>query len=331
MASAAPHRGAALLPLGACGADDFHPARHAYETPPPLRVHAAQGGGGVALERFPVAYGGYEYEGWIAYRRGAPPRPQVLVIPNYAGLKQFDKDQAVFLAQVGFVGIAVDIYKEVERYTKADRSPPLHCSRADAAAHMEHAMKFVDHFMTNPGVFRAMLGAYLEHGRRHPAVDASRAAAIGYCFGGTAVLEMVRGGLAVDCVVSFHGVLQATPSRRDMKVNTCKNAHNSRCVVLIENGDLDHFVTPRSLAKFKQEFDAAGVAWRFHNHARTPHGFALAPGCFNNQYAETADRRSTLSMLSLFAEVFPEVQQQPVAVNACGTRLGQAVLPLARL
>ena len=67
------------------------------------------------------------------------------------------------------------------------------------------------------------------------------------------------------------------------------------------------------------------------NHAQTPHGFALAPGCYNNEYTEGADRRSTLSMMSAFAEVFGHVPQNEVLTNACGTVLGQGVLGLKGL
>ena len=66
-------------------------------------------------------------------------------------------------------------------------------------------------------------------------------------------------------------------------------------------------------------------------HAQTPHGFALAEGVWSTAYTEAADRRSTLSMLSLFAEVWPEHAQFPVATNACGTTLGQAVMSAAKL
>eukprot|EP01043_Picozoa_sp_COSAG02_P018006 COSAG02_NODE_829_length_16689_cov_16.659433_3_plen_81_part_00 len=66
-------------------------------------------------------------------------------------------------------------------------------------------------------------------------------------------------------------------------------------------------------------------------HAQTPHGFALAEGVWSTAYTEAADRRSTLSMLSLFAEVWPEHAQYPVAINACGTTLGQAVMSAAKL
>ena len=96
-------------------------------------------------------------------------------------------------------------------------------------------------------------------------------------------------------------------------------------------GDLDPHVPTESFAEFREEMDAVGIDWRVNNHARTPHGFALAPGMWGTAYHEDADRRSTLSMLQLFAETWPEFPQYPVATNACGTALGQAVISAAKL
>ena len=102
-------------------------------------------------------------------------------------------------------------------YSIADRSPnsqpgwrelPRERKQEIAASHMAGAFEHVNHCVYNPGFFRGSLGAYLEAGRAHPSVHATQAAAIGYCFGGMAILEMVRGGLAFDAAVSFHGVLQ---------------------------------------------------------------------------------------------------------------------------
>ena len=147
-----------------------------------------------------------------------------------------------------------------------------------------------------------------------------------------AVLEMVRGGLDFDAAVSFHGVLQSRPSSRDMVVNERENVYGGNTKVLMENAELDHLVTTNSIRRWKEEMDGAGIDWRFNNHGNgVDHGFALAPGCFNNVYHEAADRRSTLSMLSLFAECWPEVAQRPVHTNACGTVLNQSVTAASKL
>lgn len=102
-----------------------------------------------------------------------------------------------------------------------------------------------------------------------------------------------------------------------------RNRYNKGCKVLVESGDLDASVTPWAVEKFKDEMNRYGIDWQFNNHFRTPGGFARAPFLRSSGYTEAADRRSTLSMLRLFAEVWPEVPQRPVEANACGTRLGQ--------
>ena len=154
-------------------------------------------------------------------------------------------------------------------------------------------------------------------------------AAIGYCFGGMAVLEGVRGGLNLSAAVSFHGLLQTgedpSPARFGAvrpALKTTQNHYNTETVILIENGAEDHLVAQENKDRFFQEMDAAGVDWSFVDHAKTPHGFALParigpPGHLH----EAADRRSTMNMLSLFREVFPGVHQNSVPNNASGTSI----------
>lgn len=110
----------------------------------------------------------------------------------------------------------------------------------------------------------------------------------------------------------------------DDTIVKAENKYAKDCKVLIENGDLDDHVPIESLDEFRAEMDAAQIDWQVNNHARTPHGFALPPGHWATGYHEDADRRSTLSMLRLFAEVWPEYPQYPVRTNACGTVLGQS-------
>ncbi|MEM8769289.1 MAG: dienelactone hydrolase family protein [Pseudomonadota bacterium] len=275
-----------------------------------------------------VSLAGREYVGHLV----APPaeagrRPLVLVVHNYQGLKFFDVDVAEYLARVGYVGLAVDMYGD--RVPADEREFPT-----DAAAvagfqkQCFEAMVAMDHDLPT---FRALLGLWLDAGRAHETVDPTPApAAIGYCFGGVAVLEAVRAGLDLSAVVSFHGLLQTGEDGSPATAGVTRpalirgtDAHNGNTVVLIENGAEDHLVPPESMSRFFAEMDAAGVEWIFHHHAATPHGFALPPSLGPpGRLHEASDRRSTLSMLTLFREVFPDVSQNPVSTNAAATALG---------
>jgi dienelactone hydrolase len=253
-------------------------------------------------------------------------RPLVLVVHNYQGLKFFDVDVAEYLARIGYVGLAIDMYGETV-------PPEKRLWPQDPAAIDEfqrgcfEAMVSVDHDF---GFFRSLLSRWLELGRSQDCVDASFApAVIGYCFGGVAAIECVRGGLDVSAAVSFHGLLQtgedqspeAYGVQRPLLVPAA-NDYNIRTVLLIENGADDHLVNAEQKARFFKEMDAAGVDWIFHEHARTPHGFALPPTLGPPGHLhEASDRRSTMNMLSLLREVFDGVPQAVVQQNAAGTRI----------
>jgi len=268
---------------------------------------------------------GKDYQGYlIAPPASAGSRPLVLEIHNYAGLKFFDVHQAEYLARLGYVGLAIDVYgdmvKPEERLWSDDQAKlRTHLNRTfTAMVTLDHDHEF----------FRAILHAWLETGLNQPEVDRTvSAAAMGYCFGGVAVLEAVRGGLDLSAVVSFHGLLQTGEDGSPASVGVmrpplkpCANIYNTRTIVQIENGSDDHLVQVDNRERFRKEMDDAGVPWVFHNYAKTPHGFALPatlgpPGHLH----EASDRRSTIAMLNLLREVFPDVQQNSVVRNSAGT------------
>ena len=270
------------------------------------------------------SFRGNEYLGHlVAPPAGTGPRPLVLVIHNYQGLKFFEVDVAEYLARVGYVGLAIDLYGNT--VPAAERTWPD--NPADVEAFQQKCftgMVEIDHDHER---FRALLNAWIDHGRAHDSVADRPGAAIGYCFGGMAVLEAVRGGLDLAAVVSYHGLLQTGEDPNAARygavrpaLKPCPNTHNTNTVVMIENGADDELVPDGSKQRFFAEMDSAGVDWIFHHYARTPHGFALPPSLGPpGRLHDTSDRRSTLAMLALFQEVFPDVEQRRVARNGAGT------------
>ena len=274
-----------------------------------------------------VEHEGERYIGdLVAPPSGSGVRPLVLVIHNYQGLKYFDVDVAEYLARIGYVGLAIDMYGD--RVPVTERIFPEEADKI--AGFQKKCFEAMVRLDSNHQLFRGLLDCWLQAGLQDSSVDAKIApAAIGYCFGGMAVIEGVRGGLNLSGVVSFHGLLQTGEDpnpghfgadRPNLKV--CDNQYNTKTVVLIENGADDHLVPDESKQRFFMEMDEAGVDWSFHHHAKTPHGFALPPTLGPpGRLHEAADRRSTQNMLALFRELFPGVSQNHVARNAAGTSI----------
>jgi dienelactone hydrolase len=126
-------------------------------------------------------------------------RPGVLVVHEWWGLNDFARERALKLAGLGYVALAADMYGGGA--TTRDR---------------EEAGKLAGALLKNPDLLRARAQAALKVLAADPRVDPNRLAAIGFCFGGTTVLELAYSGADLAGVVSFHGGLPR-PQPGDLK------------------------------------------------------------------------------------------------------------------
>ena len=230
----------------------------------------------------PIAYAdrGTALTGWLA-RPGGTPRAAILVWPTIANVTPAIERRAVALAEAGYLAFTGDFYGEPVADFAA--SFPLAAAlRAD-----------VDHY-------RARLMAGLAAMRALPGVAGLPAAAIGYCMGGQAVLELARQGADLAFVASFHGVFETDrPADPD-------GPHKPRVLVL--HGDADPLAPREKVLALWEELDAAGYPWHFHSHGGVQPGFT-DPGSDGRGlealgYDASADRQSWAALLSFADEVF---------------------------
>jgi dienelactone hydrolase len=222
-------------------------------------------------------------EGYLAYDdTTAAKRPGVLVIHDWMGIGPIAKGRADGLARKGYVAFAADIYgKDVRPKNSMEAGEQAGKYKGDRA------------------LLRARVLAALDVLRKQRNVDPNRIAAIGYCFGGTTVLELARSGAEIAGVVSFHGGLD-TP--------TPGGARNIKCKVLVLHGADDPFVPPPQVAVFEDEMRKAGVDWQLIIYSGAVHAFTNPEAGNDNSkgaaYNERADKRSWAAMKQFFAEIF---------------------------
>jgi dienelactone hydrolase len=205
----------------------------------------------------------------------------VLIVHQWKGLTDYEKKRAEMLARLGYVAFAVDIYgKGVRPQDTAEASTQAGKYKSDRT------------------LLRARVNAGLDVLRKERFVDPKRIAAIGYCFGGTTVIELARSGADIAGVVSFHGALDS-PRPEDGK--------NIRCKVLALHGADDPFVPAKDIAAFEDELRNAGVDWQLVKYGGAVHSFTdwNADGSMKGaKYDERADKRSWEDMKLFFAEIF---------------------------
>jgi len=224
-------------------------------------------------------------EGFLAYDTAGPARkPGILVIHEWMGPGPHVKNVAEQLARLGYIAFAADIYG-------VDVRPD---NPKDAAATAAI-------YRNNRGLLRERGKAGLQELLRQEGVDAERIACIGYCFGGSAALELACSGADIKGIVSFHGGLDA-PSRQD-----CKNIRGK---VLALHGADDPIAPPEQVKVFEDDMRAGNVDWQLVKYANTVHAFTNpAAGNDNSRgvaYNADADRRSWQAMKCFFKEIFQE-------------------------
>lgn len=197
------------------------------------------------------------------------------------GINDYAKRRAVMLADMGYVAFAADIFGKEVRPTNTKEAS-------------EQAAKYKG----DRPVLRARALAGLEQLKKIRLIDPKKIAAIGYCFGGTTVLELARAGADVAGVVSFHGGLDM-PNPEDTK--------NIKAKVLICHGGDDPYVPAEQVADFQNQLRQAKVDWQFIAYGGAVHSFTN-PDAGNDlskgaAYNADADRRSWEAMKQFFAEI----------------------------
>jgi len=222
-------------------------------------------------------------QGFVAWDDAAKGRrPGVLVVHEWWGHNEHARNSARKLAQAGYVGFALDMY-----------------GKGKVATHPKDAEAFMNEATRDPAVLVARFNAALEQLKQDPHVDPEKIAAIGYCFGGGVVLNMVRAGADLDAVVSFHGVLATKTPAEKGKV---------KARVLVLTGADDPMIPSEQVEAFKSEMTAAGAKFEVISYPHAKHSFtnpnADKVGMEALAYNSEADKKSWAAMLDLFKQVF---------------------------
>lgn len=189
---------------------------------------------------------GTTLKGYVAYDESKTGRrPVVLVVPEWWGLTEYPRMRAKMLAEMGYLAMAVDMYGD----GKVADDP-------DAAG------KAAGAFYAVPGLGTERLNAAWAKVKTLPQADTAKSAAIGYCFGGSMVLNWAKMGAPVKGAVSFHGDLRGVPPQK-----------GNATQFLICHGASDDFVPQQQVDAFRKSMDSAGITYTFKAYGGATHAF----------------------------------------------------------
>ena len=232
--------------------------------------------------------GGVEMSGYIAWDADIGwERPGVLLVHEWWGNNEYARRRANMLAELGYTGMAVDLY-----------------GGGKIADNPDEAGGLMNDLLSDLGVVRSRFNAALDQLQEHHSTDAEKMAAIGYCMGGGIVLHMARYGADLKAVASFHGALPLAIAAEGEGGEV-----NARLAVY--HGEDDVFFSPEEVAAFHAEVDKTDADCLFVALPGALHGFSNPIATANGEkygiplrYNEWADTASWAHMQLVLQSAF---------------------------
>ena len=243
-----------------------------------------------AMQAKPIEWkvGKDRFSGYLVYDDASKDaRPGLVMVPNWMGVTKDSIERAKAVAGDDYVVLVADVYGKGKR--------PKNAKEAGTYA---GGLRGDDRSRLRARIEGAVATLKAQAGKAP--VDASMIGAFGFCFGGSTVLELARGGAELAGVVSLHGGL--APGAKS------STAAEVKTPVLVLNGAADKGVTDADIQAFEKEMDAAGADWQFVDFSGAVHCFA-EPSAGNDPstncaYDERAAKRAYRMMADFFAERF---------------------------
>ncbi|MCB0329073.1 MAG: dienelactone hydrolase family protein [Bdellovibrionales bacterium] len=218
-------------------------------------------------------------------RYGVYKIPAVIIVHEWWGHNDYVRKRADMITEeLGYVAFAIDMFGD-----------------GKLAEHPKDAQKFVAEVASTAGLREKRFRAAIEYLKTRKEVDVDKIVAIGYCFGGSTVLDMIRSGVPLQAGVSFHGSLSSGIKAK--KIET---------PIFVAHGEADTFITKEQIAAFKKEMREAEAPLEWVSYTGAKHSFTNPDADefakkfgINVGYNERADKDSWEKMKDFFNRKFP--------------------------
>jgi len=217
---------------------------------------------------------GEAFDGYLSQADGEA-RGTVLLVHDWDGIDDYERQRADMLAQMGYDTFAVDLYGE------GNRPQETGAKKAETQRLYQDRTRM-----------QALTAGGLDFAREQGVPEET--VVMGYCFGGAVVLEAARNGLLdeVQGYATFHGTL-ATPENQQWQ--------NPGAPVLIAHGGADSMISMDDVATLSRELEAVGATYEIEVYSGAPHAFTVFG---TGRYQERADHKSWAAFTDLLEEAF---------------------------
>nr|QOL01212.1 putative extracellular protein TR9_020 [Trebouxia lynnae] len=247
---------------------------------------------------------GTALRGYFAYANSTTTgRPAVVVIPDYDGIGPYERWRANLLAQLGYAAFVADIYG-----VNQTQGPALNMSESSALSSM---------YGMNPDLLLDRVGAAVAEAQMQSMVMSNATVVIGYCFGGSAVLDLAASWpeAATENVLGVMAFHAGSPPSAMIDMSPSNPIRIS-----VQQGFDDPSIAPDAALSTQQMWESMGVKWEWTWYSQTVHAFTEPQGVgaaasSTAAYSATADERSWQALRTFLLDLFGYVTPQNEYAN----------------
>ena len=186
--------------------------------------------------------------------------PAVLILPAWKGIYNHAKNVATDLSKLGYIAFVADIYGKGNYPKNTDEAGEI------SSYYKSNVLEYQNRIVL-------ALNELIKSG-----ANPDNIAIIGYCFGGTGVLEAAYANLNVKGVVSFHGGLTAE--------NVLQKSPIIPKVLILHGAD-DPYVAEKDIKGCVESLNSRNADWQMISYSDAVHAFS-DPEAGNNKASGAA-------------------------------------------
>ena len=213
---------------------------------------------------------GKTFEGFLLKKSAKA--PLVFIIHDWDGIGEYEKKRANMLYNLGYSVFAIDMY-----------------GKGNRPQAVEKKMAMTKSLYADRTKMRALMNAALEEAKNH-GLNVKNSVAIGYCFGGTSILEWAKSGASLKGFVSFHGNLgiKEKETYKDVRSN-----------IIIFHGTADKIVPMKDFAELAEHLEGLNIKHEMITYSGAPHAFSVIG---SDRYRKDADQKSWVRLTEYLKE-----------------------------
>ena len=213
---------------------------------------------------------GNQFQGYFLKKSSRA--PTIFVVHDWDGIGKYEKTRANMFFDLGYSVFLIDMYGKGIRPKK-----------------LKEKKNMTSSLYSDRDKMRVLMNSALSEATKL-GLNTANSVAVGYCFGGTSILEWAKSGARLKGFASFHGNLRIQDNETYKKVSS---------KIVVFHGTADKIVSMKEFAELAEHLEKLNIPHEMTTYSGAPHAFSVIG---SKRYTKQADEKSWIRLKEFLSE-----------------------------